>query len=196
VSVTKQNDITFFEFVMEANTAMTVLNELPWFNNLLKDGAWIETSFRMNKSKTEHYVMGKNSPFYFRMAISPKNKSILAAVWCGRYATNMGGSVQGGAISSIFDALTASVGSVQIEPGSFGTTKNLQVAFLAPTPLLSPLQFSVISATFNEANGTGIVKAQLTNGTTGKKYASCTAEMVDLKRRKKWKQQQKNKAKL
>ena len=100
--------------------------------------------------------------------------------------------MQGGAISSIFDAMTATVGSVVVEPMAFGTTKSLTVMFKAPTPLRTVLKFSVLSASFSMENGTGVVRAQLSDGLeNGEIYALCEAELVDIKRRKKWKMKMK-----
>jgi len=190
-----QSETMMIHSTDEATTARQALAANPWFNQMVSSKKLVESSFRMQKDSIIHYVMGINSPFYFRMGVSPDTKNIVAAVWCGEHATNMGNMVQGGAISSIFDALTASVGSIQVEPMSFGTTKNLSVSFLRPTPLFQVIKFSVVKASFNHDNGTALVEAQLTNGKTStheQTYATCTAEMVDMKRRKQWKTKRKN----
>ena len=173
---------------MEANTALHHLSAAPWFNQLVAQRSIVETKTLISKEKSPHYVVGRHSPFYFRFATTPA-KSIVVAVWCGQNATNMGGKVQGGAISSIFDALTASVGSFAVHPNSFGLTKSLSVKFKSPTPLQTVLKFSVINATFND-DGIGRIQAELSNG-TGKTYATCVAEMVDVRTRKKWKEKMK-----
>ena len=163
------------------------LVQTVWFNDAVSEGTLVETSIRNDTQ--HHYVMGSRSPFYFRFGINTESKHIVAAVICGEHATNMGGMVQGGAISSIFDACTATVGSVVVEPMAFGTTKSLKVSFKTPTPLFTVLKFSVIFAEFSLETGLGKVRGKLSDGLeNGKIYALCEAELVDRKRRKKWKQ--------
>ena len=162
------------------------LVQTVWFNDAVAQGTLVETSIR---NDTQHYVMGSRSPLYFRFGINTESKHIVAAVYCGEHATNMGGMVQGDAISSIFDACTATVGSVVVEPMAFGTTKSLKVSFKAPTPLFTVLKFSVIFAEFSMETGLGKVRGMLSDGLENEKiYALCEAELVDIKRRKKWKQ--------
>ena len=173
----------------EHNEATLALANASWFNEMIDSGVISETRMA-SKSDSLHYVIGKGSPFHFRFGVGFKkeqDKTLVAAIWCGENATNMGGKVQGGAISSIFDALTASVGSIKFEPMAFGTTKSIEVKFLSPTPLKTVLRFKVITSNFNENTGEGIVEAELSDGNTGEKYASCTAHMVDIKRRRNWK---------
>jgi hypothetical protein len=202
-----QNKFIFIEnnFALRAGTEARVytmsdeqilaVNELiqtRWFNDAVATGSLVETSLQLKKHESEHYVMGARSPFYFRFGVNSTNKHIVAAVFSTQHATNMGGMMQGGAISSIFDAMTATVGSVVVEPMAFGTTKSLTVMFKAPTPLRTVLKFSVLSASFSMENGTGVVRAQLSDGLeNGEIYALCEAELVDIKRRKKWKMKMK-----
>ena len=163
------------------------LKSWNWFNKLLSNGDLSE--IYLGRERSPHYVLGSASPFTFRFARSTNDNSLVAAVHCGHFAQNLGGVVQGGAISSIFDALTAVAGTVKLQSMGFNTTKSLSVQFRAPTPLLSVLKFQVVSSEFNQETGTGVVEAELVNGDTGKLYASCTAQLIDMKRRRRWKKQ-------
>ena len=75
-----------------------------------------------------------------------------------------------------------------VEPGSFGVTKSISVRFHRPCPLLQVLRCEV-HGHFSE-QGTAAVEAILTDSSGDARYASCAAELVDLRRRKAWKQSQ------
>ena len=155
---------------------------------------------------SDHYVVGRGSPLVFRLArragdtngpagpgVYSQNNggsaSLVAAVWCGACATNVGGQVQGGAIAAIFDYLVASAGSVLMEQGAYTTTKALNVRYLRPTPLESCLMFEATRAVFGE-DGTAEVDGTLSDGRSVV-FATCTAQMVDKEKRRMWRQRAK-----
>lgn len=158
---------------------------------------------QINTCLTLHSVkMGKRAPFrVFQGVVEPvttKSCHLIWAVYFGEHATNGASMMQGGAISSIFDVGTANIGTVLFpdEPGSFGTTKSIEVSFLAPGPLQKAIRVDIWLTDIAEIEaGRASAEAEMrADGAGGvdisdlqtKPLARCSCVLVDLARRQKW----------
>lgn len=164
----------------------------PWFNDMVASSSSTRdvTAIFDAMRDSRHYVVGRSAPFRWRLAA--EGEELVAAVWAGEDATNLTGSMQGGAISALFDVVVATLGSVTVGPMRFGTTKSLHVSFRRPVPLATVLKIRAKSGGgFDTDTGLGAVTAIMSY--SGQELASCTAEMVDLSTRMQWKRKSRSK---
>lgn len=177
----------------EVAVAQAAIENCAWFNAMVSSPTF-HVYTRMNKNTSDHYVLGRRSPFLWKLGVKSheeKERQVLvAAVWSGRCATNMGGMIQGGGIAAIFDVVTATLGSVCVEPMSFGMTKSLHVRYRSPAPLSRVVKVETSGSSFNLDAGTCTVTAVLSDGDSDQIFATCEAELVDIRRRTKWKKRE------
>lgn len=185
----------------ETSAALASLADCDWFNVLLASGE--ATEYRkeawLSDPMKKHYVLGERAPFRYRMATSKETTAeachLIWAVYCGEYSHNGAGTLQGGAISSLFDVGTANLGHVMCpdDQGAFGVTKTLQVDFVSPGPVSQVLRLDVRNTDSDRIEmGRFAAEAQLYAPTLGQDkgrlVARGVAEMVDPPRRNVWKE--------
>uniref|UniRef100_A0A7S2WNU6 Thioesterase domain-containing protein n=1 Tax=Mucochytrium quahogii TaxID=96639 RepID=A0A7S2WNU6_9STRA len=175
------------EFVAERAIGEKALDECAWLKRMVDDRTVQPVPWQ---TVEKHYVCGLMSPLQFRIGknvLSDGSVGLVIACWCSSFAQNGTGNVNGGAISAMFDFGTALLGSFVYEFFAFGTTKAISVKFFKPVPSNECLRMEV-TGTLDDKQGLGQVQGKLTNGVGDIKYATCTADMVDLPRRRKMKQ--------
>merc|ERR1712070_725428 len=143
--------------------------------------------------RPQHFVIGQRSPFIFK---GPHVSGSVApwAIYAGHYSINGSYMLQGGAISAIFDYVTACMGSVVCNPGSFALTKSARTQFLhGANPVPSVFRVTCEVVNLDEDTGSMLLKSSLSNDQIkdgDKPFAVSECEMVDGPRRKAWKAKQ------
>ena len=176
----------------EAEQALHALSLSSWFDSCIDT----ELTAFSDMSNSDHYVLGRNAPFRWRLGVANTNdgEELVAALFAGATACNLSGNMQGGAIASAFDVCVATLGSLRKDtPGTFGTTKSLRVEFRLPVPLQVPLKIHAKAVKFNIEEGFCMVEATMSDGESNEVYARCHAEMVDMVLRARWKKKKNQK---
>mmetsp|Transcript_14906 Transcript_14906/g.28935 ORF Transcript_14906/g.28935 Transcript_14906/m.28935 type:complete len:192 (+) Transcript_14906:133-708(+) len=124
----------------ETRDATAALQSCEWFNELLDSGEMTELERPFEAlEKSHHFVAGRKAPFKFRYAVSEPDingkKSVVVAVYFGRFATNTFKMVHGGAVSAVLDFITAISGVLALGASPACMTRSLEVRFRQPTPL-------------------------------------------------------------
>merc|ERR1712086_176089 len=185
----------------ERAAAEELLRSTPWVSELIKDLSEpkiFDGMFQKDASlRPQHFVIGQRSPFIFKGPhVSGGGRQSVAtwAVYAGHYSINGSYMLQGGAISAIFDYVTACMGSAVCNPGSFALTKSAKTQFLHganPVPGVFRVTCEVFS--LDEESGSMHLKSSLSNDKIeagGRPFAISECEMVDGPRRKAWKAKQ------
>ena len=136
-----------------------------WWRAMRADSAWkVHYEMKHRYTYPRHFVMGRASPFYIEALASTVENRLAWVAYFGPYTTNsrtdlIGDTVQGGAISSIFDlmcAITAQRAAKMKIP-----TGTLTVRMRQPVP---PLRALLVEAWLDDMGGRKVrVKARLTD---------------------------------
>jgi hypothetical protein len=103
-----------------------VLDSCSWWQTLKREPGWVQNwpsnaknmasnDSEHRKTAPLHFVMGRMSPFYIERVYSPDCKRAVWACYFGPYTSNGGDTMgvgQGGAVSSVFDLITAQLGGI------------------------------------------------------------------------------------
>jgi acyl-coenzyme A thioesterase PaaI-like protein len=182
----------------EKTAALSSLAECQWFNELCATGE--ATEYHRDgwtDAMRKHYVMGERAPFRYRMATATGTTTeechLIWAVYCGEFSHNGAQTLQGGAISSLFDVGTANLGGIMLpqDKGAFGVTKTLTVNFISPGPVSEVLRLDIRNTDFDRIEqGRFAAQAELyvPSHAQNRLVARGEAEMVDPPRRQVWKE--------
>ena len=129
-----------------------------------------------------HYVTGGLSPFYVERMFSRDRRQAAWAVYFSPYTSNGSrriGVGQGGAISSIFDVMTACLAALYVQGRT--PTAHIDVRLRKPTTPI-PGAFLFEARIDQDVGSRVIVEAQLSDG-EGNLKCECSATLARLKPR-------------